>query len=142
MLENLIKFFAYAGYTKVIISDNGTNFASKLNKLLYEKIGIEMRTSTPYHSEGNATIERFWGTFKSMLTHIVNSDRPREWQKVLPYLLSCYRSMRNETTGISPYMLVHGHEPRTVLDVMFDVWSGQNKDFVRLNKDDTKFLLQ
>jgi len=79
MLENLMKFFAYAGYPKVIISDNGTNFVAKINKLLYEKFGIELRTSVPFHSEGNSTIERFCGTFRSMLTHPVNSENPRNW---------------------------------------------------------------
>ena len=140
VVENLMKFFSYAGYPKVIISDNATNFVSKLNKLWYDKLGIEFRTSTPFHSEGNATIERYWGTFRSMLTHVINGSKPREWHKALPYLLACYRGMRNETTGASPYMLVHGHEPRTVLDVLFDIWSGQDRDPCKLNKDDAKFL--
>ena len=51
MLENLMKFFAYAGYPKVIISDNGTNFVAKINKLLYEKFGLELRTSVPFYSK-------------------------------------------------------------------------------------------
>ncbi|MGC2571010.1 MAG: RNase H-like domain-containing protein, partial [Candidatus Nitrosopolaris sp.] len=145
VLDNLMKFFAYAGFCKTLIADNATNFVSKLNKLLYDRLGIELRTSTPYHSEGNATIERYWGTFRSMITHVVNGDKPREWHKAIPFLLAAYRGMRNETTGATPYMLVHGHETRTVLDVLFETWTGQGVDrsnMPKLNKDEARYYMQ
>jgi hypothetical protein len=143
MFDNLMKFFAYAGYPKVIISDTATNFVSKLNRLLYQKLGIELKTSTPFHSKGNSTIKRYWGTFRSLLTHVVTGSKPREWHKASTFLLCAYRGMVNETTGVSPYMLVHGHEPRTVLDILFDVWTGQDVLYAPvLNKSETAYLEQ
>ena len=77
-----------------------------------------------------------------MLTHPVNSKNPRNWHKRIPFLLTAYRSMEHETTGASPFMLVHGREPRSALDVMYDAWSGLDKELPKLSKDDTKFVLE
>ena len=79
-----MKFISYAGIPKVIISDNASNMISDLNKVVYDRLGIKMQNSTVYHSEGNSMIERFWLSFKSMLTHVMNSAKPRQWDLLIP----------------------------------------------------------
>ena len=136
----ILKYVSYAGIPNVLISDNGSSLVSKLSRALYQTLGIELRTSTPFHSQGNALIERFWLTFRSMLTHIANSDKPRDWDVLIPSLLFAYRNMPNADTGISPYQLVFGHECRNGLDVLYDVWTGNKLDLPDVNLSDMEFL--
>jgi len=58
-----------------------------------------------------------------MLHHVVNSDKPRDWDKKLSYLLWAYRYLPNATTGYSPYQLVYGKVGRGPLSVLKDVWT-------------------
>lgn len=138
--DNIVKFCQYAGIPKCIISDNAASMTSSLNEELYSRLGIEMRTSTQYHSEGNANIERFFLTFQSMLHHCIVSEKPREWDKCIPNLLWVYRNMPNETTGLTPYFLVFGKEGRGVLDVLKDTWSGDINYPPTLNSSTVKYL--
>lgn len=138
--ENILKFVSYAGIPSVLISDNAASMVSKLNQELYKLLGIELRNSTPFHSEGNALIERFWGTFRSMLTHTINSGNPRNWDLMIPSLLFAYRNVVNSVTGLTPYKLVFGHDGRNILDVLYDVWSGSDLMLPVLSKSDQDFF--
>ena len=142
ILDAIMKFISYAGIPRVIISDNASNLVSDLNKLVYDRLGIEMRNSTVYHSEGNSVIERFWLSFKSMLTHVINSNKPREWDLLIPSLLFSYRNLPNEITGLSPYMMVFGKNCRSGLDVMYDLWCEKDLHLPKLNKSDTQFIIK
>lgn len=135
----LLKFVAYAGIPRIIISDNGANMVSNLNKCVYDVLGIELRTSTPFHSQGNALIERFWGTFRSLLHHVMIGDKPRDWDLMINMCLFAYRNVPNSVTGLSPYELVFGHSCRNALDVLYDVWSGAALELPILTKSDIEF---
>ena len=87
--------FTRIGLPRVIISDNATNMVSGLTTELYKRLGIELRRSTPFHAEGNSFVERWNQNLKHMLHHVVNSDKPRDWDKKLPYLLWAYRDLRH-----------------------------------------------
>ena len=139
ILDAIIKFTSYAGIPRVLIHDNAQSFTSELSRELYERLGIEMRTSSPYHPEGHSLIEVWFGTFQKMLHHIIISGKPREWDLSIPSLLFCHRNMCNETTGVSPYLLVFGKQGRTLLDVMYDSWSGDAYQR-KLKKSDLEYL--
>jgi len=58
--------FQRTGVPRVIISDNGTNFVSNLNKIFFSMFGVEMRNSTPLHPQGNSLAERLVQNIKKM----------------------------------------------------------------------------
>ena len=87
----LLKIFSKIGFPRVVVSDNASNMVSGLTKQFYKQLGIELRTSSPYHPEGNAIIERFQQTLKQLLHHVMTSEKPRDWDQKVEYLLWAYR---------------------------------------------------
>lgn len=63
----LIELFSRVGIPKVILTDQGTNFTSKLIKELFTLLKVKGVTISPYHPQANGKTERFNGTLKSML---------------------------------------------------------------------------
>jgi hypothetical protein len=138
--ENILKFVSYAGIMEVIISDNATGQVAGLGQALYKMLGVELRTSTPFHSTGNAAIERFFGTLKHLLMSLRESGKYKDWDKYLPFLLFCYRNMENELSEYSPYQLVFGKPCRNFLDVLYDIWTNAEYVMPVLSKRDSQYL--
>jgi len=124
LCDALISLFTTCGVPRVIISDNGTNMVSGLTQEVYNRLGIELRTSSAYHPQGNAIVERFNQSLKRMLHHVMSSDEPKNWDRQLPFLLWSYRELPNDTTGVSPHMMVYGQTPKGPLSILKDKWSG------------------
>ena len=122
--DALLLIFARIGIPRILVCDNATNLVSQLNKKFLETLGIEVRTSTPFHPEGNSIVERFIQTLKKLLRVVVSSDKPREWDKKVEYLLWAYRSLPHSTLGVSPYQMVFGKLPRGPLSVLRDKMTG------------------
>ena len=120
----LLRIFSRIGIPRCIVSDNGTNFTSKMFVEMNEMLGVELRTSSPFHPEGNLLVERFQQTLKKMLRIVISSEKPREWEKKIEYLLWSYRSLPHSTLGCSPYQMVYGRLPRGPLSVLRDQMSG------------------
>jgi len=140
LCDALLSIFTRIGIPRILVSDNGTNMVAGLTQELYARLGIELRRSTALHPEGNSLVERFNGSLKKMLRHIVTSDNPREWDRKLPYLLWAYRELPNATTGLSPYQLVYGRASRGPLSVMKDTWAGDRTEVPTLNETAQKYL--
>ena len=122
--DALLRIFGRIGIPRVVVSDNGSNFKAQLTLEFYKKLGVELRTSCPYHPEANAVVERFNQTLKKLLYLVASSEKPREWDKKIEYLLWAYRSIPHSITGISPYQMVFGKIPRGPLSVLRDNMTG------------------
>ena len=59
VIEELIKFFTKFGLPKVLQSDCGSNFTSKLFAEHMHDLGIQHVTSTPYHPESQGKLKGF-----------------------------------------------------------------------------------
>ena len=55
-----------------------------------------------------------------MLSAYVN-DHHTDWDEHLPYVMMAYRSAENETTGLTPNMLMLGREATTPLDIVCEM---------------------
>ena len=120
--DALIHYFSRVGIPDEIVSDQGSNFVSKLIAQLYEQLGITKIKTSVYHPEANGLVERFNGTLKSMLKKFVQ-ERVQTWDKYLPYLLFAYREVPSESTGYSPFELLYGRTVRGPLAVIKETWS-------------------
>ena len=73
------------GSPDAIITDQGSNFESKLFKSLCDQSGIKKIRTTAYHPQGNGLVERQNKTLKSLLSCFIN-DHHNNWDTWLRLL--------------------------------------------------------
>ena len=105
----------------VPLTDQGTNFTSKLLKEIYHLLHIHPIRTTPYQPQCDGLIERFNRTLKSMLRKAAVKEG-RDWDRLIPYLLFAYREVPQASTGFSPFELLYGRAVRGPLDVLKETW--------------------
>lgn len=112
--ETVAKIFvthivARHGAPKILITDQGTNFVSKLFKEVCNLLNIEKIQTTAYHPQSNGVIERSHRVFKDMLSHYISQSQ-QDWDEWIPYVLLAYRSQVHSSTGYTPFFLLHGRD--------------------------------
>ncbi len=65
--EGLWSIFVRTSIPERILTDQGSQFCSRLVKELCALIGIEKVQTSPYHPQTNGAVERMHGTFKAIL---------------------------------------------------------------------------
>jgi len=109
--------FARWGRPSAILTDNGSQFKSKLFKTLCETWNIKQKFTTCYHPQSNIT-ERVNRSLIAILR--AYSDRKHtKWDVDLHYVAMALRTAVSDTTGFSPSMLNFGREIKTPFDVTF-----------------------
>ena len=117
VVKSLVKFFSTFGPPKVIQTDQGTNFMSKLFASVLKKLSIAHQVSSPYHPESQGALERWHQTLKAMLRKYC-MDTCNDWDEGVPFVLFAIRETVQESLGFSPADLVFGHTPRGPLKVL------------------------
>lgn len=122
--ETIIEFlndriFAQHGLPSCIVSDNGSQFASRDFKTLMKQLDIRHILTTPYHPEANGRNERFNGTIKRLIKNYCASTQ-KDWDLHLRWMLFTYNISQNESTGFSPFQVLFGVEPRSPLRLAND----------------------
>ena len=112
------QFFSRFGVPRILHSDQGRDFESKLFSEMCQLYGIQKTRTTPYHPRSDGQVERFNRTIQQMLKAFVNENR-NDWDDHLPYLCMAYRSTVHDSTGYSPNKLMLGREIEMPVDVMF-----------------------
>ncbi|GFV43535.1 hypothetical protein TNCV_1500671 [Trichonephila clavipes] len=105
------------GAPRVIITDRGAVFRSRLVSSLVDLCNIDHRFTTAYHPQTNGLTERFNKTLADMLSMYVDVER-KNWDEILPFVTFAYNTAKQETTGFTPFYLLHGREAETTLDTM------------------------
>ena len=123
--QALIKFFSLVGLPKVIQSDRGSNFTSKVFARVLKQLGIKHNLSSAFHPESQGALERYHQTFKSMLKAYC-LELGASWEEGVPWLLLASREVVQESTGFSPAELVFCHTPRGPLAVLKDAWLSES----------------
>ena len=113
----LVKMFTVFGLPKVVQTDQGTNFKSRVFAQVLTTLGVKHITSSPYHPESQGALERFHQTLKSMLKKCC-SDSQKDWDDGVPFVLFASREVVQESLGFSPAELVFGHEVRGPLKLL------------------------
>lgn len=117
--SNVIKFaeeciLAIHGKPQFIISDRGTQFTSHEWDNWLKKHDITHKMTTPYHPQSNRIDERLDGTLARILRAYVDNNQSN-WDTQLMWALYVYNTTVHESTGYSPYQVLHGLDPRSAL---------------------------
>ena len=79
-----------------------------------------MVTTAGYSPSANGVCERFHRWLNAAMT-IIWKKKALDWDDYLPPIAFAYRASTNESTGYSPYYLVHGHDPILPLDALLNI---------------------
>ena len=105
-------------------SDNGTAFVGVLTKELMRRSQVAQAHSTTYHPQTNGLVERQNRTLVSML-RVYCSRYMTDWDRYLPQVMGAYNSTQHSTTGVSPHMMLTGHEKSLPLTFFFPEYEGK-----------------
>jgi hypothetical protein len=101
--------FSRFGRPKSIVSDNGTNFTSKIMKRLCARWKIKHNLCSIYHPQSNLT-ERANRTIKTMIRAYVDGQSHNKWARYLHFFQMAINSANQESTGHSPAKLMLNRE--------------------------------
>ena len=103
------------GTPKTVLTDQGTNFESKLIKNICDIFNINKQHTTAYHPQTDGLVERFNRTLGDMLASYT-SNEPNEWDKYLPFVTLAYNSAIQSTVKNCPFYLFFGRMPTLPTD--------------------------
>lgn len=147
--ENLICKF---GTPLAILSDNGSNFMSKVMDHFTEIFKIRKFNTSTYHPQGNSILERSHHNLNEYIRIYIN-DKKDEWDDYIPYAMLAYNNSPHTQTKISPQELIFGTVARipsefpplekikTYDDVLNNIHSKlrQSRLIAALNLTDSKY---
>lgn len=112
VLKALTQFMSLFGIPKIIQTDQGSNFTSKIFAQILQQLHIKHQKASAYHAQSQGALERFHQTLKSLLRSFCTHMKA-DWEDGLPWLLMAAREASQESTGFSPNELVFGHSVRS-----------------------------
>jgi transposase InsO family protein len=84
---------------------------------ILEAMQTDHRTTTAYHPQANGQVERLNHTLADMLLMYVSADH-KDWDVAIPFIRFAYNSSCQETTGKSPFFLMHDRHPVLPIDAI------------------------
>jgi transposase InsO family protein len=105
------------GAPECVLTDQGTNFLSKLIRDICELFKIKQTRTTSYHPQTDGLVERFNRTLCDMLACYV-SDEPDLWDKYLPFVTLAYNTSQQSSINNCPFYLFYGRDPILPNDVV------------------------
>ena len=121
--DNLIQLFSRFGLPQQLLSDNGSNFVSRVTEGLLDRLGVHHIKCSPYRPQTNGMIERWHSVLKRMLGKLENTEA--EWDRLLPLVLFAYRDTPHSSTGYTPFQMIFGRNVRGPTAVLQATWSGE-----------------
>lgn len=106
----------HQGVPRAIRSDRDSRFTGQLWEQLWKLLGSELRITTSYHHESNGLVEKMNDTLQNSLRIYVN-ERASDWDTKLAACEIAFNSAVHSSTGVSPFLLDIGIEPRLPLSL-------------------------
>ena len=108
------------GLFDVLQSDRGSAFVSQLAGNIYKELGIKQVKTSAYHPPANGVIEIFNKTL-GMTLKIWAAENQANWDVLLPFALFAYNCAYHSTIQESPYYVIHGRDPKTIIDEKLNI---------------------
>ena len=120
-VEAVLKYWITVyGWPTAILHDNHQSFASHLFSEMTKVFGITNKRTTRYWSQGNGKCESQNKRIGGAIRAVLSSEKFREWDKWLKYVVFTLNSLKSSRTGVSPHFLVFGRELQSPRDLLLD----------------------
>lgn len=106
----------YFGLPEDIVSDRDTRFTGRFWTVLFGLMGSELKFSTANHPQTDGQTERMNQLLEEYLRHYVTASQ-KNWLELLDTAQFSYNLHRSSATGMSPFELATGQQPRTPQEV-------------------------
>jgi hypothetical protein len=100
--------FARYGAPRVVHTDQGRQFESRLFAEVLALFGIRKSRSLALHPSSNGKVERFMEVITGHLARMIRDDQ-RDWDDVLPFIMMAYRALPHAATKFSPAEVMFGY---------------------------------
>ena len=111
-------YFSVFGFPQRLMSDQGTEFCSKVIVAMCSLLGVEKIRTTLYHPQTNRMADRVHQTLQCMIGKL-DPEKRKKWLAHIGSIIIAYNSTRSLVTGYSPYYLMFGQRPRLPIDLLF-----------------------
>lgn len=132
VLEN--EFFARFGYPKVLLSDNGPQFVSKVLKDACKRWKV-LHHTTAIYTPRQSPVERQNQQIKNKLRIFLVNNNHNKWDENLNKILFSMRNSTNEATKHSPARILFGRNLRHPEDLVVEEESDPNTIAVARSKE-------
>ncbi|CAC5423266.1 unnamed protein product [Mytilus coruscus] len=126
-----------------IVSDNGGEFTSKIFEETLKELNISHITTSFYHPQGNAKVERFHRTLHDVMAKKLQSDAST-WDVSLNQTIAAIRFQKNELTKFSPFFLLYNRDPVLPIDNLLKPrrkYVGEDPHKILLEQQHKSFVL-
>ena len=106
----------HQGLPEVIISDRDPRFKARMWRALWKECGTRLAMTVSFRARANGLTETNNRTMQDMLRSFVNESR-KDWDLKLSALEIAYNSSVNESTGMTPFQLDIGMQPRLPINI-------------------------
>lgn len=112
------EFCVRFGVPRQIITDQGSNFESKLFSQLCTMLHIDKTRTSSYRPQSDGFVERQMRTIQQLLSKYV-SENQTDWDKHLPILMAAYRATPQDSTQVTPNLMMLGRQVSLPIDLVF-----------------------
>ena len=143
------RWISLFGPPTTLLSDNGSQFISKIFRSYTKAQKTKQRFSTPYYPECNGQIERLHRWIKERLTLIsidlgINFvDGDDDWSNYLYLIQHAYNSTPNTMTKYSPNKIILGRDCKIILDEINndEITASTPSEYIRMMNNNRKIIL-
>jgi transposase InsO family protein len=114
-LENV---WRRTGLPQQVISDRGPQFASKVMKELWQKLGVKASLSTAFHPQTDGETERVNQEVEQFLRIFCNFQQDN-WTELLPFAEFAHNVRVHNAIGQSPFFVWYGFQPEFIPPINF-----------------------
>ncbi|GKV34679.1 hypothetical protein SLEP1_g43033, partial [Rubroshorea leprosula] len=105
------------GIPRTIVSDRNVKFLSYFWKTLWGKLGTKLLFSTTCHPQIDGQTEVVNRTLSTLLRSIIQKNL-KNWEECLLHIEFAYNRSIHSATNCSPFEVVYGFNPLTLLDLL------------------------
>lgn len=113
---HLLKYCTIFGFPTNILTDQGTEFMSKLFKEITKMLSLKHKTTSPYHPQTNGSLERTHLTLRDFIRCYIEKEDVNTWDNLVYLATHAYNTHVHKSTQEIPYTLVFGNKPRLPFD--------------------------
>ena len=103
------------GAPETIVSDRGPQFISEFWTEFCRILGIKLKLSTAYHPQTDGQTEIMNQYLDQRLRPFINYHQD-DWSDLLPIMDFAQATLPHDSTGLTPFFVEFGYEPRTSFD--------------------------